>query len=578
MRVAVPLAVLLFALPSIVPVVDAGPLEARSTTDLAGPTLVLVGAEATFRARSWMEYTVHTESATTPNAAGDLRLFVDGRETARANATLGTAHFQHRFGTRGDHTVQVHTVGRFPSASHVLTVRAAVAPSPPTDVVATLPSGEPAVSLSWSPPLDDGGTPVTGYRVDRRVGAGAWTGLANLAAAQLSFVDRTAPLESAPSYRVLAFNTLRAGAPALAAVEGVPAAPTGEGLAGRGTLTVSWTAKAGSGVQGWRVMHNGPRVNVTVDLPHNATTSYVAEGLVAGSHHVSLRALNVAGASAPTNLTIELLPPRAPTALDVVPAADRYGWNLTWAAPDPDDRAYDAWRVTHLSAKPTTVQTLPADQTSLLDVVGAPGPHLFRVQAMSGDAAGDAAEFSIEVPPPDAPAAFVVNVTKDGVALTWEPTGTGGPHQVTRFPCSGHPDESPSATRLFDGRSGAGERTYCVEAAGVGGEARTAQVDVPLATPGAPRDLRVVATEPKIVFEWDPPLSDGGAPLRSYRIYMRDYYWQLVGVVPATTTTWSDPNVYNAKYAYCVKAEHFVGEGASSNLVQPAGGKPIGGC
>lgn len=56
----------------------------------------------------------------------------------------------------------------------------ASAPSAPTSLVAKSkrnPKGGASVTVSWGPPLDDGGSPVTGYRYQTRVGktTSAWT-------------------------------------------------------------------------------------------------------------------------------------------------------------------------------------------------------------------------------------------------------------------------------------------------------------------------------------------------------------------------------------------------------------------
>lgn len=100
--------------------------------------------------------------------------------------------------------------------------------------------------------------------------------------------------------------------------------------------------------------------------------------------------------------------------------------------------------------------------------------------------------------------------------------------------------------------------------------------------PDAPRSLDVVETSRShILLEWQPPRSDGGAPIRGYIVNRRQSY--STRFVRASRglvydTSYRDNNVYEGcDYEYQVTAENEAGEGVPSNVVGPVKAKePFG--
>lgn len=87
------------------------------------------------------------------NSGGSYRFYV--------NNASGTVYFGRSI---GDGYNTVHTGGFVWSGGLSHTVYYAEVPSAPRDIVAT-PAGGSAVNVSWSPPADDGGVPVTSYQI-----------------------------------------------------------------------------------------------------------------------------------------------------------------------------------------------------------------------------------------------------------------------------------------------------------------------------------------------------------------------------------------------------------------------------
>ena len=103
--------------------------------------------------------------------------------------------------------VSVTYTGRIASSATVATTwktythqAVPVKPRPPLDLVAMADLDD--IQLHWA----DNSTVESGYRVERRIGAGAWGLLASLAATQLEFSDQTAQAGTTYDYRVLALN------------------------------------------------------------------------------------------------------------------------------------------------------------------------------------------------------------------------------------------------------------------------------------------------------------------------------------------------------------------------------------
>lgn len=123
-------------------------------------------------------------------------------------------------------------------------------PHPPALLSAT--RGSTGVSLAWSAPLQDGGTPVTSYRVWRAESlSGTWTDLTPAGVVTTSYADLTAGSASTYYYNVTAYNAVGASGPAVvAAPKTAPGAPqnlqaTATPLVGEVTLT--WSAPASDG-------------------------------------------------------------------------------------------------------------------------------------------------------------------------------------------------------------------------------------------------------------------------------------------------------------------------------------------
>ncbi|HWB68336.1 MAG TPA: fibronectin type III domain-containing protein, partial [Mycobacteriales bacterium] len=192
----------------------------------------------------------------------------------------------------------------------------------PTGVQGTAGHGE--VSLSWSAPASDGGSPITGYVVQDSTDGGAhWTSVATAAGTSTTVTGLVAG--TAYVFRVAAVNAAGTG-PFSAASAPVtptavaPGAPTGvTATAGDGQATVSWTPPSnngGSAVTGYDVQYSsdgGSNWTSASNAFHTSTaTTQTVTGLANGTSYVfRVAALNAAGTGAYSTASAPVTPKAA---------------------------------------------------------------------------------------------------------------------------------------------------------------------------------------------------------------------------------------------------------------------------
>ena len=246
---------------------------------------------------------------------------VTGAGATRTGTVTGLAD-----GAHYDFTVRAHnSVGPGPAADSV-PVDLPGAPGAPTDLATV--AGDTSVQVTFTPPVDDGGSAITSYDVSTDNG-GMWTTVTTTAGTGGRRFATVTGLVNGTDYqlKLRAVNAVDAG-PASVAVTAspatVPGAPTGltAETAGNG-ITVTFTSPAdngGSALIGYQVSKDDGSTwtALTVDtLPGDGRTGLVT-GLTGGtSYTLRVRAVNgvgpgarsvpataVAGSRSPTNVTV----------------------------------------------------------------------------------------------------------------------------------------------------------------------------------------------------------------------------------------------------------------------------------
>ena len=88
-----------------------------------------------------------------------------------------------------------------------------VVPRPPTGLAATAVSSS-QINLSWSAPTDNGGSPITGYKIERSTDMGTtWSTVQNGSSTATTYSDTGLVASTTYSYRVSAINSIGTGSP-----------------------------------------------------------------------------------------------------------------------------------------------------------------------------------------------------------------------------------------------------------------------------------------------------------------------------------------------------------------------------
>ncbi|XP_023314705.1 twitchin isoform X11 [Trichogramma pretiosum] len=254
----------------------------------------------------------------------------------------------------GTYTIYLtNELGTDSGSCKVLVVDRPSPPQGPLDVSDITPE---SCTISWKVPLDDGGSPITNYIVEKFEPLGFWTKLS-------SFVRRTHydvfGLEPNKKYnfRVRAENQYGVSEP-LTGIDGITAKfpfnvpdPPGRPRVSdwdSTSITVSWdrpVSDGGSRIQGYKVEFRDPADDTTWRVANDylvKDTNYVCYNLLSGhEYEFRIRAKNAAGmskpsqASTPFKLKSKCMVPDAPRNPQVVKVGKNYV-DLRWEAPASD--------------------------------------------------------------------------------------------------------------------------------------------------------------------------------------------------------------------------------------------------
>ena len=201
--------------------------------------------------------------------------------------------------------------------------------SDPTEAVAATAPGAPrrvsvslrdtgALDVRWEAPESDGGSPVTGYRVQWRRASGSWDEPADVSEAMAAATSYTITgLEYGEEYAVRITASNQAGEGALSAQQtGRPAEPAEPPPApqnltatlGPGSVTLTWDPPDDSTVTGYQILRRRPPLGENQLLAHVENTGSTdatytdTDDLAMGYRHVyRVRAINSAGLGGVSN-------------------------------------------------------------------------------------------------------------------------------------------------------------------------------------------------------------------------------------------------------------------------------------
>lgn len=402
--------------------------------------------------------------------------------------------------------------------------------------------------LRFAAPSDNGGTQVTGYRLEQLVD-GAWAALRTSTTPEFTVAEPARG--SSVDYRVVAINAvgesvpssvLRVATPAVA--PSTPAEFKGEVLSD-GRVSLSWDASVddgGSEITGYRV--EVLRSGVWNAVLTQRTLTLVSQVLRKGeSTNFRVVAINRVGISTPslaitlarsTSIPSDVQSFRATVSGGVV--------SLAWTAPadnggspilkyQVEAKSGSDWRVVGESATATNfrLEGLSPGETLTL-----------RVRAVTEVGSSIAGiERTVQVPflASSAPLSFSVTQDVTRVKFGWLPPESTGGSPVTFYVVSastnGAPFRSVATVRgteriAFASLPAPGLTTvYRIHAvtsgAGNGLSSAGVEIEMPATVPSDPLSLSSqIRVGEGIFLRWNAPSSDGGSALTGYRVEVRN--------------------------------------------------------
>ncbi|WP_426756061.1 FG-GAP-like repeat-containing protein [Myxococcus sp. Y35] len=297
-----------------------------------------------------------------------------------------------------------------------------------------------------------------------------------------------------------------------------------------GTVTLTWFEPAqdgGSAITGYEVGVEPHEDGIQVHV--EGTTARVTGLRAGGTYGFTIAARNAVGLSPTMGVDGVSLPdvPTAPVAL-AVERGDRQV-RVTWRAPASDGgRAVLHYVVT---AHPSGVST-ESNGPELTAIVGGLTNGVastFTVHAVNAVGAGPASAESASVVPAASPGAPVSVAATPGVrtvSVSWLPPEDTGGLPVSGYVVTASPGD---VTQQVDGAASDAtftdlqddtEYTFTVAArndVGPGTESGTASARTP-ARPSAPESVQAQPGVRSLTVTWEPPVSDGRAPVTGYTV------------------------------------------------------------
>ena len=343
-----------------------------------------------------------------------LATTTDGRTTTYSHAGLAS------LSTRHYRVYAVNSVGESgPSNVASTTTDVYAPPTRPPEGEATA-QGHHAIVLSWTPPADDGGSPITGYHIEMSEDGGeTWQVLvADTYSTATTYVDEGLPAGTTRHYRVSAINEYGVGQPSYmisattsAAVS--PSAPQDlSAIPGTEEVSLAWSppiATGGAGIQRYEYRVDGVGDWVSVGLATEATVT----GLEPGRTYLfEVRAVNAAGPGPPASIRATLNSRPAfghPSYLfELAENEDGSGSPVELGAVLAEDA--DGDRVTYelLAADTSLFRMRPTDGGVVYvgpgeDYEAEPNRYDFAVRADDGRGARDTAAVTVIVTPVNEP-------------------------------------------------------------------------------------------------------------------------------------------------------------------------------
>jgi len=398
-------------------------------------------------------------------------------------------------------------------------------PDAPTDVTALHLDG--GATVAWTPPVDDGGSAITGYVVTTSpTSAGCTTDSVTTTCDISGLANGASYTVYVQAQNVAGLSTTSAAVTVIPS--GIPGAPLNVAAEPGNTVAdISWSPPASDGgdeITDYTVTTEPASSGCVV-----STTSCQLTGLANGTTYtVSVTATNINGTSGPSD-TVDVTPftvPDAPTLTTATPGNQTA--TIAWTAPaDSGGSAIVSYTV---STSPASDGCTVASPAVTCNLAGLTNGTEYTVSVVATNAGGNSVSSNtLAVTPrtvPTPPIAVAATPGNTEAVVTWSaPTNNGG-NAIASYTATASPGAAtctiaaPATTCTITGLTNGTAYTVSVvatNAAGNSAASATAAV-TPRTVPGAPQNVVATAGNSAVQIAWDAPASNGGSVITGYTV------------------------------------------------------------
>ena len=481
------------------------------------------------------------------------------------------------------------------TATSNATTKVATAPAPPTGVDITT-EGNGELTVGWTAPTENGGSDITGYKVQWKSGAQSFG-----SSRQHTTADGTATSYTIPSLtngtlytvRVLAVNA--AGDSAASNTDTgtpstTPSAPTNVQASGNAELTVTWDAPddGGSAITGYTVQwKSGTQSYNTTRQATVTTTTHTIPSLTNDTTYtLRVKATNANGDSGWTETTATPLSGPGVASVTVDQASiTQTGADVTVTVANLQNAShtvYLRYRVEGGSWPAAANQSTPTSGTAVtFTLTGLTGNTEYDVAASldSGFASGvKTASFTTSPTKPGKARHLLLLVGNGWLNTGWSPPENDGGSAITGYkvqwksgsqsfgdPSREHTTGASVRRKAITGLTNGTEytaRVIAVNAVGDGppSDEKTA---TPKGPPDAPPNVQAGSGHQQLTVSWGAP-NDGGSAITEYTLQWKSgtqSYNTTSRQATVTTTTHTIPSLTNGtEYTVRVRATTALGD------------------